>query len=557
MIIFPAQAALLAWAGARRLDSLNTDAVAYLRLASYYVHGPLSLAVSGYWGPMLSWLIAGGMALGLSDLAAARAAMGLSALAFTGAAAFCLGRLKAGAKAQAAGTVLAAAASVWWSVEYIAPDLLAAAWALAALGLAAEGTWLRRAPKAFAIGAAWGGAYLAKAPGLILVGLWLGILAWRRLRSGERFSGAARSFLALAVGLGLTAGPWAAALSAKYGRLTISTAAAAAHAIAGLNAAGGDHPFGRMLHRPEPGRVTSWEDPTSLPYPYWTPWESRAHLRRQAAVCARNILLEARLFFGFDLAGLGLIGLAAAAAFAARARRGGGEAGLIAPWLVAAGAALYLPGYLGPYDQRYFYALYPLLWLCAWEAAACLGRVAPARAPLLAKALQPLVFGSFLLKAALGWIPALGGGPDPATLAAKGAWGRAGRAPFPMGGVRRAMDRPAPGAKRSRRLARERRGGRNRSSCNCLAGRPGLLEASTGDLPRERRLRRSSGGFAREVAPRAVRAKLGHARSRAFCIQKGHMEPAQGGEGSGVRPRPSCGNAAPARRGRAGPLDCR
>jgi len=420
MIIFPAQAALLAWAGARRLDSLNTDAVAYLRLASYYVHGPLSLAVSGYWGPMLSWLIAGGMALGLSDLAAARAAMGLSALAFTGAAAFCLGRLKAGAKAQAAGTVLAAAASVWWSVEYIAPDLLAAAWALAALGLAAEGTWLRRAPKAFAIGAAWGGAYLAKAPGLILVGLWLGILAWRRLRSGERFSGAARSFLALAVGLGLTAGPWAAALSAKYGRLTISTAAAAAHAIAGLNAAGGDHPFGRMLHRPEPGRVTSWEDPTSLPYPYWTPWESRAHLRRQAAVCARNILLEARLFFGFDLAGLGLIGLAAAAAFAARARRGGGEAGLIAPWLVAAGAALYLPGYLGPYDQRYFYALYPLLWLCAWEAAACLGRVAPARAPLLAKALQPLVFGSFLLKAALGWIPALGGGPDPATLAAKG-----------------------------------------------------------------------------------------------------------------------------------------
>jgi hypothetical protein len=61
---------------------LIADAVSYIRIASYYLHGQFGLAVSGYWGPLFSWLMAPWLALVHSPLDAARIAMGMSAVVF-------------------------------------------------------------------------------------------------------------------------------------------------------------------------------------------------------------------------------------------------------------------------------------------------------------------------------------------------------------------------------------------------------------------------------------------------------------------------------------------
>lgn len=65
-------------------DALNPDGVAYLQIASHYTHGQTGLAISGHWGPLLSWLMAPLLMAGLPPLVTARLVMALSGVVFIG-----------------------------------------------------------------------------------------------------------------------------------------------------------------------------------------------------------------------------------------------------------------------------------------------------------------------------------------------------------------------------------------------------------------------------------------------------------------------------------------
>lgn len=69
-------------AGAQNSHQVNTQGVAYLLLAKHYASGEFGLAVSSYWSPLLSWLLALELKAGWNDLAAARIVMGLSGALF-------------------------------------------------------------------------------------------------------------------------------------------------------------------------------------------------------------------------------------------------------------------------------------------------------------------------------------------------------------------------------------------------------------------------------------------------------------------------------------------
>src|SRR5262245_33141886 len=55
--VLPVQIVLLIILAWLNRDQINSDAVAYIRIAQYYLHLQTDLMVSGYWGPLLSWLI--------------------------------------------------------------------------------------------------------------------------------------------------------------------------------------------------------------------------------------------------------------------------------------------------------------------------------------------------------------------------------------------------------------------------------------------------------------------------------------------------------------------
>ena len=80
--VFVCQILALAAAGWINRQALNPDGVAYMRIASYYAPGKMDLAVSGYWGPLLSWLLVPWLKAGVTAVAAARIVMALSAVYF-------------------------------------------------------------------------------------------------------------------------------------------------------------------------------------------------------------------------------------------------------------------------------------------------------------------------------------------------------------------------------------------------------------------------------------------------------------------------------------------
>jgi hypothetical protein len=283
-----AQLFLLLLAGVVRRHALNPDGVAYLRIAGYYLHGQTDLAVSGYWGPLLSWFMTPLLALGFSPLPAARVVMALTAVFFLRS---CLSVFRAFELPQSLlrlGAWLAVAVSVCWSVENITPDLLAAGLIGYAVSFMVRPRWHEQLSSALWVGILWGLAFLAKAaafPLALIVTAGMTVVWWRGGgRDGKKIGCAA---LATLLGFAIVAGPWVAVISAKYHHFTVSRSAQLNHAMAGPSDVARFYPLDRGLQAPEAGRVTFWEDP-DLPYPDWSPLASVANAQRQLRIILRN-----------------------------------------------------------------------------------------------------------------------------------------------------------------------------------------------------------------------------------------------------------------------------
>jgi hypothetical protein len=361
---------VVAW---RNLEMLNPDAVAYLRIASYYVHGRTDLAISGYWGPLLSWGLAPLIAVGMEPLIAARIVMAISAIIFW------LGcvavyRIFPLPKApRALGAWLAALAAIGWSVRFITPDLLASGLICFAIARTIrtqqwDGTKTWIAPAL--AGTLWGLAYLAKAIALpfALVFICGTTLLEYRLRSADTARMIRCLFLTLLT-LALVAAPWVAVLSLKYHTLTFSTTARIAHAVAGPHDLTRQHPFAMQFHRPEAGRITSWEEPSLMPYRYWSPLENGAYALHQLQVIGKNFLTMINMMTRMNL----LVPLLLVVLAFALSRSGERTSLASEPWFLAlipvlALAMVYAPFFLNVEDQRYFYAAFPFLWVSGFGA---------------------------------------------------------------------------------------------------------------------------------------------------------------------------------------------
>lgn len=408
--IFAAQAVLLAVAAWRNLHQLNPDAVSYCRIAGYYAAGQWELAVTGYWGPLLSWLMVPLLKAGVAPLVAARGVMVLSGVVFLCGAVAVFRAFRLPRVALLAGAGIAAAWSVFWSVRNISPDLLMAGLASMAMAATLEAVLTpcrrlavavsnplaseeaatashrhgRAARCAIAAGVWWGLAYLAKAVALPWAVL---VTAGFALFAACGRPGLPRE-LALRLGtvwlgLALVAGPWVAVLSLHYGKFTFSTTGPIAHALAGPGEESRYHPAMVTLHQPDAGRVTQWEEPSRMAYSHWSPFASGENFQHQLAVVARNAatLTEwlwgvrwlsgaddprgaARLLPGFDLLGLSLAGVVGGAVvlFANRRRaRRVWWSWAVVPVFCLGG--LYLPFFVMAEDTRYFHAALPFVWV--------------------------------------------------------------------------------------------------------------------------------------------------------------------------------------------------
>ncbi len=359
---------LLILAGARNLEVFSPDGVAYMRVAQYYLAGQADLAINGYWGPLISWMMVPFLPLSDDPVVAARFATGISAVLFL------LGALRVSivlgltVPAFVAGAVILVPYSVYWSVRGITPDLLFSGLFLLGLSFILEVGRGGIERRALVAGVVVGTAYLAKAVALpvsitVVIALAMlrgscGMMAWRH---------ASRAAVLSLTGIGLIAAPWIVVLSMHYGKPTFSTSGAINHAIAGPDAGPHQwaHPFTRTFHVPAPGRITSWEDPSQMNYPQWSAFESLENFVHQVRVSIGSIGRISSILTNFDLFGLGLAAAAMGFFFHWPWKEGFEKQ----PWRqVGLIVAIHCSAYIlfSTRVERYFVNCYPLLMVAAF-----------------------------------------------------------------------------------------------------------------------------------------------------------------------------------------------
>jgi hypothetical protein len=358
--IFAAQLVLLVIAAWNNRDLLNADEVSYLRIASYYAHGQTHLMVSGYWGPLLSWLIAPFILFGLPPLVTGRVAMCISAVVILAGAAALFHNLRFPRPVLLLSCAIVALTSIGWSVSQITPDLMLSGFVALAISEMVREEWVQGRAVPLRAGCWWALAYFTKAvafPLAFLASLGLAS-AWILTRASTPRS-VLRSLGWTLLGTLLVCAPWFTVLSVKYGMLTFGTSGPLNHAIVGPPDVERYHPFGVTFHHPETGRLTSWEDPAPALYHQWSPFHSSDYAAYQLQLIFSNLVTELLLLKSLDLVGLGLLALC----FALALRPG---VGVIRQqrwrWLVVPVICLtliYSPVFAG--EQRFFYPVFAML----------------------------------------------------------------------------------------------------------------------------------------------------------------------------------------------------
>lgn len=302
------QIALFIWIILQYQDWINTDAVPYIRIAQYYASGKFDLMISGYWGPLLSWIIAVLLGFMGDPLSAAHMAMGISALVYLIGciSVFQVMDIRLPSKFVALGIIVLF--SIHWSTRFITPDLLMSGVLCLAISRIMHLDWCKKTSVQFSGGLFFGTAYLAKAVALPLSCLMVGAvgLMWaicEQTKLIRIFRSVGTTFL----GLILIAGPWIIILSVKYERPVFSTSAEINYSVVGPSHDNQGHPTFHEFHIPENGRITSWEDPSQLSYARWSPFESSENMDHQWKIIRENARTSLNILKNYDWLGIGLV----------------------------------------------------------------------------------------------------------------------------------------------------------------------------------------------------------------------------------------------------------
>jgi hypothetical protein len=250
--------------------SFNPDAVAYLRIASYYQNGQWSRALNAYWSPLLSWFLWPLYSIGLPWLSAFRVFNLLVGLFTLYKLYQLLTRHFAGLSGFARFTILLTFAAQLLYQEFITvtPDLLTLCLLCCLADIYLSDTVLERPVLTGLLGAL---LFFSKSYCfyffIAFIAIYTGMNAWTNGLRKFRF----RALLLLGLSFALPTGTWITLNHAKYGVWQVS--GASAYLYNNLDSNGvTHHPFDithKLMPLPYPGAYCMWEDP-QLTYHYST-----------------------------------------------------------------------------------------------------------------------------------------------------------------------------------------------------------------------------------------------------------------------------------------------
>lgn len=289
------------WGIAYRYE-LTPDTIVFIRLATDIAQGHFGQSVTSAWPPFITWLTAPLLLAGLDGLTVFRIMLVFSGLMLVLSTWLLTFRFDLDGKARLIAIATSGFLIAQWTVLKPGPNLLFTAFIILYLYIVTDPEILLSKKKAFACGIVAGFAYLTKHYAFPFF-----IVHFPLLLMSRGFAGLEKKVLSKKVlvsllcgiaGLVIISSPWIAAVSAKYGKFTISSAGRIAHSIVGPNDTDRrPPPFYGGLHKPRYGNsLHIYEDPSGLDYKTWSPLESKEYFVYQIGLTGGNIIQIYNLF---------------------------------------------------------------------------------------------------------------------------------------------------------------------------------------------------------------------------------------------------------------------
>jgi len=271
---------------------LDPDGVSYISIAEKYASGDFRHAVNGYWGPLLSWLLAPFLLLGIPPLISTKLlSLCIGALAIVGfrSLSYTFQMSENIRRVLVFSVVLIVLQFAMW---IFTPDLLLTCILLYYFNVIFRADYAERAHKGALCGAIGAIAYLAKSYGFaffLLHFFILNCLHYLGSRTRENKRKVLRNYiLGLAVFCVLT-GLWVSIISNKYSKLTIGLAGKYSWEVVGPESKGHPVHYVGFLEPTNETAISGWEDPSYIKMTPWSPFESWNYFLYELRHILRNV----------------------------------------------------------------------------------------------------------------------------------------------------------------------------------------------------------------------------------------------------------------------------
>ncbi len=273
--------------------AVNPDGIGELRLAGYIAEGNFQRSISSGYSPFIIWLYSLFIFLGFDGLTAARIAIALCGAGLLLGAWFMALRFDLSQNMRLIAVLITALLISFWTIQFIAPDVLFAALLLWYLYLVTGPDTLSKRKVSFSCGIIGGFSYLSHHYAFPFFLAHFPVILFLRGYIDRNKKGFPLKKIFMSWGVGIVgffiiAFIWVAVVSAKYGHFTISSKGPVAHAAVGPKGKG--HPFfSGGLYKPRNAyAIHVFEDPSEVQFKTWSPFENKEYFMYQLKLIKDN-----------------------------------------------------------------------------------------------------------------------------------------------------------------------------------------------------------------------------------------------------------------------------
>jgi hypothetical protein len=269
---------------------LTPDSITYLAIAKQYASGYFGEAVSGYWAPLFSWLIAPVLVLHVPEILAAKIIC-VAAAVFALISLHTLAGLYPMSTACRAGMLISGAIVIAsYAFEFTGPDLLFAALLLCYFRFIFDFRFPSQRRSGVYCGLLGGLAYLTKGYGLFFFGAHFALfcaLHWLRNKGREERAQLAKQFLSGLAVFFLIVLAWLIPLRAKYGFWNTGSTGAFNFRLVGPESSGYPHLRG-LEAPPSPHATNAWQEPPVDRLKNWSIFANAFTRRHEGKLIAKD-----------------------------------------------------------------------------------------------------------------------------------------------------------------------------------------------------------------------------------------------------------------------------